>query len=505
MRNYLARAAYAVARVVGGVEVQRATTPRLAAGMGGKVLPELSLWLQFQRVGGALTPQQVSSIIRTADTGDMTRLMDLANDSRQKDCHLQAVLSQAEEAIAELDWKVSVPKNAKRRDVKIARWIEQALRACKGSTDEAKDGFADMIPHLAGAVYYGYAVSETVYRKKDGKIVPQCFVNHAQRRFAFRQSDGAFIWRDDTMAFDGIEVRKDYPGKFVVAMPRVTGDVPCREGLVRVLMWAALFRNWTLSDWLRTGEISWKPWRVGTYDKDASEEDIDDLVTVLANLSTNGTAAIPDTTELKIHWPEGGSGSRNGSHSELFETVGREMSKAVLGQTDTTESSKVGSFAKAKVSDSAEKRRIRSRARYVARVITRDVVRPLVEMNFGRDAFVPEFEFILKDPVELKEFAEGVKALVEAGAQVTQAFVQDTAGMPAPEPGDLLLKPASITAAELKPKPAATPSQAPTEEPGEEPEEPGEEDGTEPDDTVEPAASGDGEPADDATTTPEED
>lgn len=483
MRNYLARAAYAVARVVGGVEVQRATTPRLAAGMGGKVLPELSLWLQFQRVGGALTPQQVSSIIRTADAGDMRRLMDLANDSRQKDCHLQAVLSQAEEAIAELDWKISVPKDAKKRDIKIARWVEEVLRACTGSSDEAKDGFADMIPHLAGAVFYGYAVSETVLKKKDGKLVPKCFVNHAPRRFAFRQTDGAFIWRDDTMSWDGIEIRKEHPGKFVVAMPRVTGDVPCREGLVRVLMWAALFRNWTLSDWLRTGEISWKPWRVGTYDKSASDEDIDDLVEVLANLSTNGTAAIPNTTELKIHWPEGGSGSRNGSHAELFDVVGREMSKAVLGQTDTTETGKVGTYAKAKVSDGAEKRRIRSRARYVARVITRDVVRVLVEMNFGKDAFVPEFEFILKEPVDLAQFAKGVKDLVGAGAEVTQGYVQDAAGMPAPEPGDKLLKPAALASAEAiaaqaKPKP---------------------DDDTDPDDTAKPGASGDGEPTDDST------
>src|SRR5688572_25740445 len=149
MRTYLARAAYAVARAFGGRwTIERAT--RASRGSGGKILPDLAIWYQFQRIGGSLSPQQVSQIIREADTGEMRRLQDLANDARQKDCHLQSILSQAEEAIGELDWQLTFPSNAKQRDRRAAKWVEEVLRGCKGTSEESKDGFSDLIPHLAG-------------------------------------------------------------------------------------------------------------------------------------------------------------------------------------------------------------------------------------------------------------------------------------------------------------------------------------------------------------------
>lgn len=447
MANIVARAAYQVARIFGADDVIRATT-RLPSVMGTKVLPDLALWNQFQRVGGSLTPGQVSSIIRAADTGDMRRLVDLANDSRQKDGHLQSILSQAEEAICELDWQLTIPESASAKAKRAAKKIEAMLRACKGTASEEKDSFADLIGHMTGGFFYGYACAESEFVKRDGLIVPRAFHCHAPRRFGFRQTDGKFVWRDENMGWDGVAIRDQFPGKFVLAQPRVTGDVPCREGLARVLVWAALFRNWTISDWLRTAELAWKPWRIGYYDKaKTSDEDIDGLETVLENLSTNGSAKLPNTCEIDISWAQG-AGSRTSTHAELFDVVGREMSKAVLGATDTIDGSKARGYAQGKIQGDGEKRRIRSRAKYIGTVITRDVIAPLTAMNFGPDVEVADFEFVLKEPVDLAAFGEGVAKLVSAGAKVTQAYVQTQTGMPAPKETDELLKPAALASAE---------------------------------------------------------
>ncbi|HNX51735.1 MAG TPA: hypothetical protein PKL08_16320, partial [Thermoanaerobaculaceae bacterium] len=78
---------------------EKASVPSKAR---GRVVPDLSLWDQAGRLGGKLTPQDVSAIIRMADGGELRLLMDLANECRQKDCHLSAVLSVAEESIAGL-------------------------------------------------------------------------------------------------------------------------------------------------------------------------------------------------------------------------------------------------------------------------------------------------------------------------------------------------------------------------------------------------------------------
>lgn len=407
-------------------------------GTGGRAMPDLALWNQHQRIGGALTPQQVSQIIRDADRGMMRRLIDLANESRQKDCHLQAVLGDAEDAVSGLEWEIGYSKRAlaasgraiKSRDRKAAEWAFEHL------SERVNAPFQGLIAHAAGSFYYSYSVSETMYVKDvGGRIVPADWINHSGRRFGFRPDDGRFIWRDENMDLNGIDFREEFPNKFVVAQPRVTGDVPCREGLARLLVWTALFRNWDLTDWLRTGEAAWKPWRIGTYDKEADEEDIADLESVLSKLSTNGWGVIPSTDKIEIEWPTGSGGTRT-THSELFNVLANEMSKAVLGQTETVQASTSSGFAQAKVHERVDAKRLKARAKQISPVITRDVIRPMIEMNFGGDIVVPTFKFAIEDKEDFLPFSQGVQALSKAGLRMPATWVRERIGMPEPKDED---------------------------------------------------------------------
>lgn len=403
---------------------------KMPSGLGGRVLPDLSIWAQFQRIGGQLTPTQLSNILRDADNGNIRRLMDLANDARQKDCHLSAVLSQSEESIAGLSWKLTLPEKTLARERKVSSLVEEHLRTA------VAEPFNALISHQAGAAYYGHSVSETMFAKLDGKILPVDWENHGQRRFAFRLTDGKLVWRDIQMPQNGVDFREENPNKFVVSQPRVTGDVPCREGLVRVLMWAALFRNWDMTDWLRTGEIAWKPWRIGKYVKGkTSKKDLDDLVAILDQLASTGTAALPDNTDLKIEWP-GGSGGTKVTHSELFNVLAMEMSKCVLGQTETTQSSTSSGYAQAKVHESVKADILRARARHISAVITRDVIRPMVALNFGPNFLVPRFELVTEDSVDLLSFSSGLKNLTGkggAGLRIPAKWARSVANIPDPE------------------------------------------------------------------------
>ncbi len=400
---------------------------------GARVVPDLSLWSQFQRIGGSLTPLQVTNIIRQADGGQMAPLMDLANDSRQKDSTLQAVLAQSEECIAGLEWQLELPDRPKRKEKKATEFIDQYLRSSAA--------FYRLIAHLAGAVYYGHGVAETVWVKDAGRLVPGTFECLAARRFGYRHTDGTFVLRDEGMPDVGVDIFSQYPSKFVVSRPRVTGDVPCREGLVRVLVWAALFRNWTLTDWLRTGEISWKPWRIGKYAPGTEEESIADLAAILDGMSTNGVAVVPTTTEIDVKWAP--NASTKASHSELFETIAREMAKCVLGQTETTQSSASSGYAQAKVHNEVRKDLREARARSIAFDLTRDVIVPMCLINFGDGVRPPRLRFVTDDAVDLKAFSEGVKNLSEAGTKIPQSWVREEAGIPDPKGDEELLKPAA--------------------------------------------------------------
>jgi phage gp29-like protein len=411
-----------IARVKNALGIaERAPGPKPRIAM--PVVPNLPLWNQAHRIGGGLTPAAVSQIIREADAGYMRRLIDLANESRQKDGHLQGCLQQAEECVAGLQWQVSALPDASSKEKKAAEWIESELRG--------NATFRRLLAHLAGATYYSYAVAEIYWKKSnDGKLTPGHFECLDARRFSFRQEDGKFVWWD--IGQQPIDFRAEHPGKFIVTQPRVNGDVPHREGLARLLVWSALFRNWTITDWLRLGEIAWKPWRVGTYKKDAAKEDIDGLVRVLDGMSTNGVAIVPESIEVDVEWAP--NGTTKPMHEVLYETVAREMSKAVLGQTETIQSSQSSGYAQAKVHDGVRRDLLESRAQQLAADITRDLVATMCTMNFGPAVRPPRFEFITQDPIDLKSFAEGLKALKDAGhKQIPTAWVSDQAGIPTPQ------------------------------------------------------------------------
>jgi phage gp29-like protein len=415
-------------RLSSALGLSRTKAPRMPS---GRVIPTLSIWDQLQRIGGGLTPVQVSAIIREADNGQMTRLMDLANDSRQKDCHLQSVLATSEESIAGLDWELCLPEDAKATEKKAAEWIESVLRDTPG--------LPRLFAHHAGARFYGYAVSETLFKKQDGDIVPKEFEHLAPRRFGFNQVTGAFVWRDQNMPFEGVDFRAQYPLRFIVSQPRITGDVPCREGLVRVLMWAALFRNWDLSDWLKLAEIAWKPWRTAKYQDGVKQEDIDKLVEILDGMTSNGVAIYPERADLKVEWPTGGSG-RSATHAELFSVIAGEMSKAVLGQTLTTEQGKVGSKALGDVQNEIRKDLREATARYVAADVTRDLIDPLYTLNYGPRLRRARLKFLTQDARDFRELAAGVKDFVTAGAKIPHSWVYDEAGIAEPKEDEEILE-----------------------------------------------------------------
>lgn len=392
----------------------------------GRGLPDQSLWDQFRRVGGSLTPTQVSSIIRQADGGNLQPLVDLANDARQKDCTLQSVLGTREKAVAGLDWQLVYPgispKSSKGSRQK--RFVEEQLLG--------SDSFSDVVEHLTGGSYYGHAVTEHVWTTNPkGQLVIGEFKCQPARRFGYRPLDGAFVWEDRGNVAAGIPLDSFPLGNFSISHPRITGDVPCREGLARVLMWAALFRNWDLSDWLKLGEIGWKPWRTGVYKKGASTEDIDNLAAILEGMSSSGYATHPETTEIKVEWPKGQG--MQASHKELFDTIGAEMAKAVLGQTLTTEQGSVGSQALGKVHNDIRIDILEADAKHVAAVITRDIVTPLVRLNFGERAEVPKFRFVTEEKEDLASFGDGIGKLVNAGLRIPANWAREQAGIPHPE------------------------------------------------------------------------
>ena len=325
-----------------------------------------------------LTPRRLTAILREADSGNLFRQMELFSEMEEKDAHLFSCLQTRKLSVAGLDWD-----------------IEQAGPEGTASFLKAAIGgianFEESLLDLLDAVGKGFAVSEIIWRMDGGRVIPCALRKRPQKRFTFLTGGGvseAPRLLTDAEPVWGVALP---PDKFVVHAYRAGADVPERGGLLRVLSWIYLFKNYALKDWVSFCEVFGMPLRLGIYSPSASKEDRDALVDAVTQLGSDAAGIISESTRIEFV-----EAAKNGSapYRELIELLNREISKAVLGQTLTTDVGAGGSYAAGIVHDGVRSDIMRADARALERTINRDLIRPLVLYNFGPGESVPRFRFL---------------------------------------------------------------------------------------------------------------
>lgn len=421
-----------------------------------------ALYFQHVNIGGRTTPEEVSSILRECDTGYMYRFVDLFNECRQKDCHLQSVLGTRECAVANMRWEV-IPASERRKDKKIADWTTEWLTNFgtsmpRDGEEEVKD-FRYLVSHLGSDVTFGYALAETLFERDGGYVIPVGCQPIHHRRFIYELTRGRLQFWDmfGQLPYPGVDLMAAYPGRFVMSLPRVNGDTQSREGLARVLVWAAIFRRWAVSDWLKLAELAWKPWRIGTYKKGAGKEDINALREAMQRLTTDGVTWLPDTTAMEVAWVKNRG---EAGHGNLSAFLSAEMSKAVLGATLTVEQGRVGSQALGNVHDEVRHDIRDGDAANRVAALRRTLIRPAVQLNFGKDAACPGLRFFAEKSVDPVQVSIAVMNLSKAGLAMPAAWVRDQIGIPDPKPGEEIvqLPPPALPVANEPEKPNGKPA-----------------------------------------------
>ena len=213
-----------------------------------------------------------------------------------------------------------------------------------------------------------------------------------------------------------------------------------------LLVWAALFRNWTMRDWLMLGELAWKPWRVGYYNKAslnadkgaAGKRDIDALQEALEYLVSTGATMLPDTVKLDVHFPTQTGTGGTGQHQALAAFMAAEMSKAVTGSTQTVEEGTRGTARTAGTHENTTRGRRDAGLRSVAGVLRRDLVAPFVRLNYGADVKVPGLRLVPDDALDVAILRE-LPNLAEAGMPISIQWILKKLGAPMPKAGDLVI------------------------------------------------------------------
>lgn len=417
-------------------DIRRLSQP-VATPTGG-MLGGRPLWQPHPAEG--LTPARLAEIHRRAAQGEVLDALLLAEDIEERDLHYAAVLGTRKRAVAQLPVTVEAASDDAEH-IRHADFIRDWLKG--GALDEALFDILD-------ALGKGFSVHEIDWRTEPGMIVPERFIYRPQRWFALDKADGETV-----LLREGVTRQALAPHKFFVHRHPSKSGTLIRSGLARLASWAWMYKSFTLRDWAIFVQNYGAPLRLGRYGPESSKEDREVLWSAVANIAGDCAAIVPKGMEIEFVEV---AGLKEGA--TLFQGradwMDRQISKAVLGQTTTTDAVS-GGHAVAQEHRLVQEDIERADARMVSTSITRHVVHPIIAFNFGPQDRYPVLRIGRPDETPLKEVVDAVHKLVPLGLRVEGSEIRDRLGLSDPSEGSELLAPKAAPAqpAPVVPEPAA--------------------------------------------------
>ncbi len=375
-----------------------------------------------------LTPWRLAEILRLADDGDPYAQCELFEDMEEKDAHLSSVLGMRRRAVAGLEIRVEAPDGANRREKKAAELAGEMMAAIPSMPEKVLD--------ILDAIGKGWSVSEIIWEIARGEAVVRDLRWRDPKWFRFDLDSLSEIRLRDT---EHVEGRPLTPFKYVAHVHKAKAGLPVRGGILRPCAWMYLFKNYDIKDWVTFAEVYGQPLRVGKYPTTASEKEKDILLSAVANLGTDASCIIPE--QMLVEFIE--AGGKSGS-IDLYERLARwcdeQMSKAVLGQTSSSDAMSHGlGSGQANLHAEVREDLIEADARQLAATLTRDLVRPIVDLNMGPVDRYPEVRIVIEEAEDLGALAGNIERLARLGLPVPKSWLYEKFGIPEPKPGEDVL------------------------------------------------------------------
>jgi phage gp29-like protein len=381
-----------------------------------------------------MNPVRLANLLRAADGGDPLAYFELAEQIEERDLHYVGVLGQRKRSAAQVAVTVEAASD-EQHDVQMADMV-------RGWLD--RDELADEMFDVLDAVGKGQSFTEIIWDTSEGQFMPARLEWRDPRFFTVDPLD-----LRTPMLRGGVEGRGVdehlAPFKFIHHQVKAKSGLPIRSGLARIVAWAWMFKAFTQRDWAIFTQTYGQPIRIGKYASGASKEDRATLWRAVANIAGDCAAIVPDG--MVIEFIE----SKNvGVGAELYENradwLDRQVSKAVVGQTGTTDS-KSGGLGDGgnKVHGDVAQDIKNSDCKGAAATLNRDLIRPWVQLERGPQKRYPRLRIEEPEAEDLSLLADSLAKLVPLGLRVQQSEVRDKFGLTDPDDGADVLHPEKLT------------------------------------------------------------
>ncbi|MGV8987641.1 MAG: DUF935 domain-containing protein [Cypionkella sp.] len=383
-----------------------------------------------------LNPERLASILREADIGDPIRFLELAETIEERDPHYLGVIGTRRRSVSQLDITIEAGSDDP-EDEAIAQMVRVWID---------RDELSAEIFDILDAIPKGYSATEVVYDLSEGQYQPR-LIHRDPRWFRFDRLDLS----TPMLLGDGGQYLPLDPGHFIFATMKAKSGLPLRSGLSRVAAWGWMFKAFTQRDWAIFSQTYGQPVRLGKYQSGASREDKQTLFRAVSNIAGDCAAIIPES--MTIDFVESGNvGASHQLYKERADWIDQQISKAVLGQTSTTDAV-IGGLGSGKEHREVQKSIERADAKALAAILNRDLIRVWVQLEFGPRKVYPRLRIGQEDERDLSVLATALAPMIDRGLEIDSADLRDHFGFPEPKPAAKLLYPQGGSAALTSPVP----------------------------------------------------
>ena len=390
---------------------------------------------RWASVASCLTPARAANVLRAARNGDADAYLTLAEEIEERDLQYFSVLQTRKLAVAGVEPEVvpgdvrevtvrgSKPRSLERRAIAIAEDF--------GVSVVEQPWFSAMLYSFMDAVAKGYAVQQPEWDTSESQWNYKAIEWRDPRFFQFDPQTLRELRLKSPNDPNGIVFE---PGAFVVHYAQGKSGARIRGGLAMLATIAHVAKSYTLADWLAFCEVYGMPIRLATYDPELmTQPEIDKLKIALANIGHDAAAIIPRGTKIELLDGRTPPGATN-TFGDLAEYWDKQLSKAVLGQTMTTDDG--SSLAQAKVHGEVRLDLRRADAKALCTTVREQIIKPWVLYNYGPQAPVPKLILGVDPPEDMKAFTEALLPWVEKGGlRVRSSEIRARFALDAP-PGD---------------------------------------------------------------------
>ncbi|MCX7963817.1 MAG: DUF935 family protein [Candidatus Hydrogenedentota bacterium] len=229
------------------------------------------------------------------------------------------------------------------------------------------------------------------------------------------------------------------PRKFLFFVFQPHPAAPYGTALCAKAYWYYWFKKNNLRFWSLYNEKFGAPTAVARYGAGTTPEEIQRLNEVVAQLQSDLGVVIPESVSMELL--EAHRSGAASTYREFADWCNDEISKLVLGQTLTTsEGRRSGSLALGRVHEAVRYDYLAADARALGDALTHQLIRWLVDFNFGVHVAAPELVFDCEQPQDYKAELELDRGLIQLGVPLETDYFYAKYRRPAPSAVSRVLK-----------------------------------------------------------------